>query len=255
MLNTVLLGGGNIAHHLFVVIRELTSVNLIQCYNRNIEAIKSFEKHLEITDDLNKLKDADLYIIAVSDNAIAEVSATLPFSDRLVVHTSGSMPMNELAEKNRRGVFYPLQTFSKEKPVDFSEIPICLEAENQKDLNTLKTLANALSDKVYEMNSHQRKTLHIAAVFVNNFVNHLYYIGNDLCEKDKIPFEILHPLIKETSEKLMKVNPKEAQTGPAIRNDIKTINSHLDQIENNAYKDIYKILTASIINTYGREEL
>ncbi|MDG3581869.1 Rossmann-like and DUF2520 domain-containing protein [Galbibacter pacificus] len=255
MLKVVLLGGGNIAYHLFTAFGKLSSVNLIQCYNRNIHSIEEFGKFTQITDDINSLEKADIYIIAVTDDAIGQVSDMLPFSDNFVVHTSGNVSMYSMNAKNRRGVLYPLQTFSKEKLVDFGTLPICIEAEDEKDFNFLKAFSSELSTHVYEINSEQRKVIHLAAVFVNNFVNHLYYIGHELCEKNNVPFNILHPLIEETTHKIMDLAPKEAQTGPAKRNDQSTINAHLEQLPNKNYKEIYKLLTASIQNTYGRKKL
>src|SRR5690606_7454254 len=141
------------------------------------ESIQGSIPKEKITSDYNELKKANLYIISVSDDAIFEVSEKLPFSDSLVVHTSGTKPMDILSDKNRKGVFYPLQTFSKNKKVNFKEIPICLETESPKDLELLKKAANLISNKVVEIDSDKRKTLHVSAVFVSNFVNYLYGIG------------------------------------------------------------------------------
>jgi len=191
---------------------------------------------------------ADLYVIAVFDDAIAKVSAQLPFENRLVVHTSGSVSLDALDKKNRKGSFYPLQTFSKKAEVDFSQIPIFLESENETDFELLEKVAEVISNKVYKINSEQRKALHVSAVFVNNFVNHLYQIGNEICVENKVPFEVLKPLILETANKVMRLSPKEAQTGPAIRNDKQTIASHLDFLLDENQKNIYKTLTQSIQN-------
>ncbi|QLE02668.1 DUF2520 domain-containing protein [Galbibacter sp. BG1] len=255
MLRVVLIGGGNIAHHLFKVLSTHNAVALIQCYNRTLTAIETFKAATSITDDLNEIADADLYILAVKDDAITEVSNNLPFSGRFVVHTSGNKTLDALNNKNRRGVFYPLQSLSKEKDIEFLNVPLCLEAENQKDLDTLTQIAESISNKVFQINSEQRKTIHLAAVFVNNFVNHLYKIGNDICLENNIPFEVLEPLIVETSAKIKEMSPLEAQTGPARRNDHATINSHLELLTNDNQKEIYRILTTSILNTYGREKL
>src|SRR5690606_37403117 len=123
-------------------------------------------------------------------------------------------------DKNRKGVFYPLQTFSKSKEVNFKEIPICLEAANHQDLEWLKKVANVISDKVFEIDSEKRKTLHVSAVFVSNFVNHLYGIGEELCKENDIPFDILKPLIAEVADKINYLSPEQAQTGPAKRGDL-----------------------------------
>jgi predicted short-subunit dehydrogenase-like oxidoreductase (DUF2520 family) len=140
-----------------------------------------------------------------------------------------------------------LQTFSKDKKVNFKEVSFCLEAENKEDYQLLEFLAKSIGKKIYKISSEQRRTLHVAAVFVNNFTNHLFKIGNDICNTNNVPFEILQPLIKETVIKLEELSPEKAQTGPAIRNDEKTIKNHLDLLGKNQQK-IYKILTKSIQN-------
>ena len=198
--------------------------------------------------DYNKLQPVDVTIISVTDDAIAEVSNRIPFENQLVVHTSGSLSMEALADKNRKGVFYPLQTFSKSKEVDFKLIPICLEAQNDNDFKKLELLAKTISNSVTTIDSEQRKALHVAAVFVSNFTNHLYQIGNEICLENNIPFDILKPLIQETANKILTLSPSEAQTGPAKRNDTQTINTHLNFLSDDNQKDIYKILTKSIID-------
>src|SRR5690606_28131010 len=184
MIKVSIIGFGNVAQHLTAAFEQSAAVELVQVYSRNKISVPNS------IIDLNNLAVADVYIISVSDTAIAEVSSQLPFTNRLVVHTSGSMPLLETDSKNRRGVFYPLQTFSKERKVDFKSIPICIEAEFSEDLIVLKKLAKALSDSVLSINSTQRKALHVAAVFANNFTNHLLSIAEDICIQNKIPFNI-----------------------------------------------------------------
>jgi predicted short-subunit dehydrogenase-like oxidoreductase (DUF2520 family) len=149
-------------------------------------------------------------------------------------------------EDNRRGVFYPLQTFTKNKAVEFKTIPICLESENGTDYQVLDRVAKSISEKVFAINSQQRKALHVAAVFVNNFTNHLFQIGHEICRENQVPFEILNPLIVETVQKIMVLSPEEAQTGPAKRNDTATIETHESFLSAGNYLNIYKILTQSI---------
>jgi predicted short-subunit dehydrogenase-like oxidoreductase (DUF2520 family) len=132
--------------------------------------------------------------------------------------------------------------------VNFKTIPLCLETENEKDAPTLKLIANAISDAVYDINSEQRKALHVAAVFVNNFVNYLYQMGNEICDANAIPFEILKPLIQETANKIATLSPKNAQTGPAKRNDLKTIAAHEEFLKDENQAAIYKLLTQSLQN-------
>ena len=248
MIKVVLIGSGNVAQHLLQVMLKTTEIELVQIFARNKNSLSHLITNERITSNYNEIKEADVYIISVSDNAIAEVSTQLPFKNRLVVHTSGTSELSVINNKNRKGVFYPLQTFSKSKAVDFSTIPICLETEKESDYKTLETLANLMSKKTFAISSEQRKSLHVAAVFVCNFVNHLYQIGNQICEENKVPFEILKPLIQETANKINKLSPKEAQTGPAVRNDTKTIEKHLAFLQDANYKEIYKILTQSIQN-------
>ena len=253
MIEVCLLGAGNVATHLYQALNGTDDVNIIQCYNRKGVLLHPNQDATQVITDIAALKDADVYIVAVSDDAIAQISDQLPFQNRLVVHTSGSVPMTAIAGDNRKGVFYPLQTFSKDKSVEFNIIPICIEAEETQDLNTLKKLASLLSDKVYEITSAQRNVLHVSAVFVNNFTNHLYTIGTDICDAYDVPFEILHPLIQETAKKILEIPAKEAQTGPAIRNDQQTIARHLKIMNTDSQKEIYTILTKAIQSKHGKK--
>ena len=246
MIKVVLLGSGNVAQHLIEVMKNAPTIDLVQVFARNSKQLNHLLPSSKIVSDYQKIAAADVYIISVSDNAIAEVSGKLPFENRLVVHTSGSSDLSVLDNKNRKGVFYPLQTFSKSKEINFSSIPICLEAENEAAYQLLEKLGNCISQKVVRINSEQRKSLHVAAVYVCNFVNHLYEIGKEICEQNNIAFEVLHPLIQETALKITKLSPREAQTGPALRNDTKTIEKHLDFLENPTYKKLYQLLTQSI---------
>ena len=245
MIKVILLGSGNVATHLFQAFSKANGIEVVQVFSRTIS--KDFPETLQ-TSDFSKITEADVYIICVSDSAISSVSSQLSFENRLVVHTSGSTDINVLDSKNRKGVFYPLQTFTKNKSVDFSQIPICIETEVLTDFEIIEKLAKSVSNSVYLINGNQRKTLHVSAVFVCNFTNHLYTIGNTICEENNIPFEILQPLIEETAKKIKSLSPSEAQTGPAIRNDKKTIEKHIDFLTNENQKEIYKILTKSIQN-------
>lgn len=246
MIKVIVIGSGNVAQHLINAFAKTSEIAVIQVYSRQKETITHLLDSSKITTDYTTLLEADLYIIAVSDDAIASVSDQLPFKNRLVVHTSGSVALNALEDKNRKGVFYPLQTFTKGKAIDFSTIPICIESENSNDFQLLDKVAKSISNAVFEVNSDQRKALHVAAVFVNNFVNHLYQIGNEICKEHQVPFENLKPLILETANKLNTLSPENAQTGPAKRNDLATIETHLDFLSNENQATIYKTLTQSI---------
>ena len=246
MIKVSIIGSGNLAQHLIQAFQSNPSIELVQVVARNPKTVAHLLDSNRIISDYTQLQESDMYIIAVSDDAIAEVSTALPFENRLVAHTSGSVSIDSLNPKNHRAVFYPLQTFSKDKAVNFKTIPLCLETENEKDATTLKLIANAISDAVYDINSEQRKALHVAAVFVNNFVNHLYQIGNEICDANAIPFAILKPLIQETANKVATLSPKAAQTGPAKRNDISTIAAHQQFLTDENQAAIYNLLTQSI---------
>ena len=248
MIKVSIIGSGNVAQHLIQAFQMNSQIELVQVVARDIKKVAHLLDSNRITSDYTQLQEADLYIIAVSDDAIAEVSSALPFKNRLVAHTSGTVALDSLNSNNRRAVFYPLQTFSKDKPIDFKSVPICLEAENENDLQILKQLAHSISNAVYEISSEQRKALHVAAVFVNNFVNYLYQMGNEICDANAIPFEILKPLIQETANKIATLSPKNAQTGPAKRNDLKTIAAHEEFLKDENQAAIYKLLTQSLQN-------
>jgi predicted short-subunit dehydrogenase-like oxidoreductase (DUF2520 family) len=255
MISVIILGAGNVATHLFKAFQTAKEVCVIQWYNRSLEAIHSYKNLVEITDDISTLKEADVYILAVSDDVIGELSAKLPFENKLVVHTSGSVSVYDIDKKQKRGVLYPLQTFSKHAKLDFANVPICIETIDKKSYPILKALAKSTGSPTKKINSDQRRVLHLAAVFVNNFTNQLYRIGHEITESEGAEFDLLKPLITETAKKIQDMSPYMAQTGPAKRNDKKTIKAHLRHIEKPQHKDIYKLLTNSIQQTHGRKKL
>ncbi|AUS06383.1 Rossmann-like and DUF2520 domain-containing protein [Pseudotamlana carrageenivorans] len=255
MISVVILGAGNVATHLFKAFNKTNEVSVIQWYNRTLDKLKPYSKQVNTCDNLDDLVDADLYILTVSDDSIAELSSKLPFEDKLVVHTSGSVGVYDLDKKHKRGVLYPLQTFSKDADVDFANVPICIETIDKKSYPLLKKVAVSLGSPTKRVNSDQRRTLHLAAVYVNNFTNQLYRIAHEITESEGAEFDMLKPLILETAKKVQDMSPYMAQTGPAKRNDKKTINAHLKLLEKQEHKDIYKLLTKSIQNTHGRKKL
>lgn len=240
MIKVALIGRGNVSFHLARAFRTIEKVQ-VNVYDGREEPSKIVKN------------STDVYIIAVSDSAIKEVSEKLRGVDAIVAHTSGSVSINELPNDSHKGVFYPLQTFTKEKELDFSNIPICIEAENQKDVSMLSELAGYISKNVKEVSSVQRKSLHLAAVFANNFTNHLYQAAYDICDENNLSFDLIKPLIIETADKIKTLLPFEAQTGPAKRNDITTISDHIKLLENPDRKEIYSQLSKSIQRTYGKE--
>ncbi|MFP9115507.1 Rossmann-like and DUF2520 domain-containing protein [Flavobacterium sp. RHBU_3] len=253
MLSVTVIGSGNVAQHLIKAFEATPQVNLIQAFARHPEKLTHLLPQDKITSDLQTLQPADVYIISVSDNAVASLTSQFSFSGKLVVHTSGSTAMQVIDARNRRGVFYPLQTFSAAKAIDFTTVPLCIEAENSEDNQTLYNLASTLSQSVYYINSTQRQALHVAAVLSCNFVNHLYALGARVCEENNISFDILKPLIQETADKINSLTPVEAQTGPAVRNDTQTLQHHLDFLKDGQLKEIYTLLTQSIQQTHEQK--
>lgn len=228
MMKVLLIGQGNVASHLYKAFSTTENVSVQQINSRN----------------LINIPIVDIIVLAVSDDAISLISKQLGEREELVTHTSGTVNINAIQQK-RKGVFYPLQSFTKGTEINFSNIPFCLETKHKTDYNLIEELANSISKKSYNISSQQRKKLHLAAVFVNNFTNHMYSIGNEICNSNHVPFEILQPLIEETAKKIQKISPKDAQTGPAKRKDEQTIKNHLEQL-NSQQKEIYKIITKSI---------
>ena len=203
------------------------------------------------TTSLDDLRcDANIYIVALKDDVLQEL---LPLivkgrEHALFVHTAGSIPL-QIWEgiANRYGVLYPMQTFSKQRKVDWNEVSVFVEALQEQDLEMLKELANNLTPKVYEATSEQRKSLHIAAVFACNFSNHMYTLCDLLLSRQGLPFEVMLPLIDETTRKIHQLRPKDAQTGPAIRYDVNVMNKHLEMLETDkSIQEIYRIISKSI---------
>ncbi len=253
MTSVVIIGTGNVARHFFDVFHASDQIDVIQIAGRNKRALSYFKDRVNIAQDFEKLLAADIYMLAVADEAIGPLGEKLSDHSGLIVHTSGSTPIGVLPNNSSRGVFYPLQTFSQEIEVDFSKVPICIEAETEMDYKTLEEMASAIHSQYYRVSSEQRLHLHTAAVFVNNFTNHLYHVGYTLCERQGLSKELLKPLIAETVHKLEYMTPMEAQTGPARRGDLTTINKQINLMDQPLYKDIYDSISKSIQATYAEE--
>lgn len=244
MQKIVLLGAGNVATHLFKAFQKSKGAEIVQVYNRSEKPLEDFRQKVSTTTLLSNLKPADVYVVSVSDDAVQDLIEQIPPSNAVIAHTSGSVPLLKTAKHN--GVFYPLQTFSKQIETDFLQIPICVEASSEEDYAILKTLGESISNKVFSISTEQRKSLHLAAVFACNFTNHLYRISEKICEDNNVPFETLYALIGETARKVQTQSPKDVQTGPAKRHDEKTLAFHLDQLDSPDLKEIYTLLTRSI---------
>ncbi len=240
------IGAGNVAWHLSIVLNK-SGLNIVQVISRTLDSAQKLGDKVsaEFSDSLDDMsKEVDLWIIAIPDDAIQTVCKRFPFIPKFAVHTSGSIALEVLEGKAKEiGVFYPLQTFSKQREVNMQEVPFCIEAENRGFFDNLEFLAKQISSKVYPISSKERRELHLAAVFACNFTNAMYTIAEDLLEQKNLDFEILHPLIEETAQKAIDNSPKEMQTGPAIREDDKTINNHLKGLDNQEYQKLYRLMS------------
>ena len=253
MIEVVLVGTGNVARFLFDSFLTLPAVHIKAVVGRNSEALSYFKERGAVSVTYETIPSADIFILAVKDEVIPEVAKKLNLSEGLLVHTSGSVSIRELPAEGRRGVLYPLQTFSGVMPSHVKDIPFCLEAESQEDYAMLESLVENMSTDIRHITSEQRKKLHLAAVFANNFTNHLYHVAYQLCKENGVSPTILGPLIKETCYKIGSQDPLDAQTGPARRGDVKTMKQHLALLNTAAYKDIYTAISASIEQTYGEQ--
>jgi len=242
-MKITLIGSGKLGTHLYKAFSTSTKIELVQWVNRSSKEHKTNEGVL-LNNQWNPKLKSDLILLAVSDKSIRSISEFLP-KDSFVVHTSGGISIDVLSQK-RRGVFYPIQTFSEGRSLDFSNLPIGIEAENSLNLENLHQLANSINASAKEINSEQRQQLHLAAVLVNNFTNHLFVEAAKICEEKQINFKLLLPLMRETVEKLNTLEPQKAQTGPALRRDQKTIDYHLKLIKNPQLKKIYTLFTSAI---------
>ena len=247
--NITIIGAGNVGTNLaFAFYKAGLNINCICCRteaNANKIVTKTGAKW--IGEFSNLPIDSDLYIIATPDDVIPVVSESIKQAAGIVVHTSGTTDIDALNRFSRRGVFYPLQTFSKIKLANFVHLPICIESKNEEDEMLLNELALKLTDNVHLIDSVQRRKLHLAAVFMCNFVNYMYILGDDYLAKENINSEILNPLIKETVIKALKSSPKNNQTGPARRGDKKTMDMHLNLLsENERYSVVYSLLSKQI---------
>ena len=249
-MKVTLVGAGKLGTQLYAKLSCIEEIQFVQWYIRSSKKNKTNEG-ITITNDAKKLKQTDLYILAVSDNAIEKVSNILP-KNSFVVHTSGCISINKI-KQSRRGVFYPIQTFSKGRNIDFSSISIGLESRTKNDYMILEKLVNFFGASCLHINSDQRKRLHLAAVLVNNFPNYLYAQAEVLCIEKGLSFELLKPLLFETVSKLDQLSPIDAQTGPAVRDDKKTIKEHLKLLKKPHLRTIYKLLTKEIQRNNGKK--
>ncbi len=246
----VLIGAGNVATHLGIALKKM-QFRVVCVYNRSIDSAKLLGETLDVpyTDNLREIPvDAGLYIFSVKDDALSGLLERFPKTRGLWVHTAGSLPMQIFQPyTDRFGVLYPLQTFSRDRQLDFTGIPVFVEAGHQEDEQWLLQVARDLSGNAAVLSSEERRYYHLAAVFACNFSNHMYTLASDILEIRKLDWKQLLPLIRETASKLEDLAPKDAQTGPAVRYDRNVIEKHLGLLEGDKNKqEIYEVISNSI---------
>lgn len=244
----VILGSGNVATSLALSLRDKCEV--VQIFSRTMDNALMLAKEVgcDATNDLKKLyKTADIYIISVKDDAISSIIDSTPSNWALWVHTSGSTPIEVFEGKREKyGVLYPMQSFSKSRIVDMSEVHIFIEGNCDKVTREINDFASSISENIHEATSQERQQLHVAAVFACNFANHMFTLSSEVLSEAGLPFDAMLPLIKTTVEKLDHMTPQESQTGPAARGDTKIIEKHLSSL-NGDKREIYKLLSKSIM--------
>ncbi len=248
-MKIVIIGSGNVAYHLAKAFTQ-NNIEISQIFGRNEVELNKISEELNIPYSTKELADADLYLISVSDSAVEQVSDLIKTEKALVAHTSGSLPIETLKGNYRKASFYPLQTFSKTKILDYSKIPFFIEAENQIDEKSLFELASLISDNVETSDYEKRKYIHLTAVFACNFVNHLFARAKEISDSQDLDFNYFIPLIDETVEKIHHLEPKTAQTGPAVRGDERVLKLHEVLITNEEHRKIYNTMNESIQKMY-----
>ncbi len=245
--NISIIGSGNVAYHLGIaLINSGIKINYVYARNK-IEGNRLAELlSANLTNELKSLSHSDLVLLCVPDDVIYELIDNITCLN--IAYTSGSVELKQIKGKNI-GVFYPLQTFRKSDALEINKVPFFIEATNKILENNLISLAKKISSNVSLITSEERKKYHLSAVFVNNFTNHLLYLGKKEAEKNGIDWKNLLPLLEETFKKNLTSNPFDNQTGPAKRNDLNTIEKHLSMLDGKS-KEIYKIITESIKTAY-----
>lgn len=250
-INSVfIIGAGNVAHHLVGALKK--TVQVVGIHSKGIVNAKELSTlyNIRLYKDLSTIPNCDLVLVCTNDNSILTIIDQIP-KNFYIAYTSGSIEL-PLNYKNV-GVFYPLQTFSKNKVLDLSNVPFLIESNDQLLTNKLIKLGEGISSKVLEANSSERKKIHLAAVFMNNFTNHMTYISSELMKKNNLDWELLLPLLRETISKIETSSPYDAQTGPARRLDTMVIQDHLNILEENK-KEIYHSISQNIIKTYSKND-
>lgn len=252
-------GAGNLATHLAPALAA-AGHQIVGIFSRTLTAAERLCQIVgqgsEVTNDIASLTPADLYVISVTDTALSDIASAWPWHcrDGIVIHTSGSVPMNVLQSTGERyGVLYPMQTFSKDKTLSFIDIPCFIEGNNEEVLSKIYEVASGISNNVSELNSDDRRYLHMAAVFACNFSNHMVALAYEMLEQHHVEPKCLLPLIDETCIKLHHLHPHDGQTGPARRRDEGVISQHLEALKDNPeLYDIYTFMSESISRRFNK---
>ena len=250
-MNIVIIGSGNLATHLSLAMKD-AGQKILQVYSRTAEHASELAGKLgcDYTTNIDEINEkADIYIISVKDDAISGIADKIgqKAHNAIIVHTAGSISMDVFKGKAQHyGVFYPMQTFSKSRKVDFRPIPCFLEASDAETLSTIRTLAESVSQHVVLADSAKRKKIHLAAVLACNFTNHCYRLAEKVLQEEQIDFKLFLPLIDETAHKVAHLSPKQAQTGPMVRYDVGVMQMQKDLLSDERTKQIYQLMADSI---------
>ncbi|MBR3950329.1 MAG: DUF2520 domain-containing protein [Bacteroidaceae bacterium] len=248
----VLIGAGNMATQLALALSS-AGCRILQVYSRSVSSAKLLAQRIGDTilytnNVCDIVPHADVYIFSLSDNALPDIVAQMQANEALWVHTAGSMPMEIFATKCKRyGVLYPMQTVNKERVIEWSDVPIFIEASNEDDTQYLEALSQRLSKNVKRSSSQQRQSLHLAAVFACNFANHMYAIAEKLLYEQGLDFDVMKYLIRETEHKAESISPIDGQTGPAVRNDVNVMNKHLAILGDTPEGELYRLISKNIM--------
>ena len=251
----VIIGSGNVAWHLTPALAEVGDV--VEVCSRNIVNAQALcvakVPNAKASDNFSEVvDDADFYIIAVADDSVSEIAKAFPPVKGIVAHTSGSIPLEALEPNRHRGVFYPLQTFSKDANINISEVPFLIEGSDEETTEALCELALKLSQTVVRADSELRRRIHVAAVFTCNFPNYLWGLASRLLKEDGLDLSLMRPLLYATLDKALALGPENAQTGPARRGDKHVIDSHIASLPADE-AEIYRLLSNRIYKTYNKE--
>ncbi len=254
-MKVVFVGAGNVATHLATELYR-NSFDIIQVYSRTMESASALARQINaqpVTDTASIDNSADLYVFSLKDSVLEDVISQISPNNGLWIHTAGSISM-DIFEKyaSSYGVLYPFQTFSKGRAIDWQKVPVFIEANQSENLDILRSISEKISAQVAELSSQDRKYVHLTGVFACNFTNHMYALSKLFLNQVNLPFDVSLPLIDETAAKVHVLSPEDAQTGPAVRYDENVMNKHLDLIEDNDIRQIYKLISENIYKINNR---